>query len=95
MLAVVATIKVKPGMEKDFETVAKELVGQVNANEPGCKLYALHTGDQPGTYVFLERYVDQAAVDHHRATEYFKTLGRRMGDYMDGRAEVLRLREVE
>jgi quinol monooxygenase YgiN len=94
MLAVVATIKVKPGMEKDFEVVAKELVGKVNANEPGCTLYALHTGDQPGTYVFLERYVDQAAVDHHRTTDYFKALGRKMGDYMDGRAEVLRLREV-
>jgi quinol monooxygenase YgiN len=43
----------------------------------------------------MERYVDQAAVDAHRATEYFKTLGRKMGEYMDGRPEVLRLREVE
>ena len=31
----------------------------------------------------------------HRATDYFKALGRRMGEYMDGRAEVIRLREVE
>ena len=37
----------------------------------------------------------QAAVDAHRATEYFKALGRKMGEYMDGRAEVLRFREVE
>ena len=28
-------------------------------------------------------------------TDYFKSLGRKMGEYMDGRAEVLRLREVE
>ena len=33
MLGVVATIKVKPGMEKEFEAVAKELVAKVNANE--------------------------------------------------------------
>ena len=45
MLGVVATIKVKPGMEKEFETVAKELVAKVNANEPGCKLYALHKNE--------------------------------------------------
>jgi quinol monooxygenase YgiN len=95
MLGVVATIKVKPGMEKEFEAVAKELVAKVNANEPGCKLYALHTGDAPNTYYFMERYVDQAAVEAHRATEHFKTLGRKMGEFMDGRPEILRLREVE
>ena len=62
MLGVVATIKVKPGMETEFEAVAKELVAKVNA---------------------------------HRASDYFKALGRKMGEFMDGRAEVLRLREVE
>ena len=98
MLAIVATLRVKPGMEEEFEGVAKELVAKVRANEPGCALYALHrledAGERPSTYVFMERYVDQAAVDAHRATEYFKTLGRKMGEYMEGRAEVLRLREV-
>jgi quinol monooxygenase YgiN len=95
MLGVVATIKVKAGMEKEFEAVAKELVAKVRANEPGCALYALHHGATPGTYVFMERYQDQAAVDAHRAAEHFKTLGRKMGEYMDGRPEVLRLTEVE
>ena len=95
MLGVVATLKVKPGMEKEFEAVAKELVAKVNANEPGCKLYALHHGEAPNTYVFMERYADQAAVDAHRASDHFKALGRKMGEYMEGRAEVIRLREVE
>jgi quinol monooxygenase YgiN len=70
MLGVVATLKVKPGMEQQFESVAKELVAKVNASEPGC-------------------------MEAHRATEHFKTLGRKMGEFMDGRPEVLRLREVE
>jgi len=97
MLGVVATLKVKPGMEREFETVAKELAAKVNANEPGCRLYALHRleGADTPTYVFMERYVDQAAVEAHRATDYFKALGRKMGEFMDGRAEVVRLREVE
>jgi quinol monooxygenase YgiN len=95
MLGVVATLKVKPGSEKEFEAVAKELVAKVNAHEPGCKLYALHHGEVPHTYVFLERYLDQAAVESHRATDYFKALGRKMGEFMDGRPEVQRLREVE
>ena len=94
MIGIVATIKVKPGMEKEFEAVARELVGKVTSSEPGCTLYALHHAEAPQTYVFMERYADQAAVDAHRGTEYFKTLGRKMGEYMDGRAEVMRLREV-
>ena len=94
MLGVVATIKVKPGMESQFEAVAKELVAKVNANEPGCMLYAIHHAETPQTYVFMERYTDQAAVEAHRATDYFKALGRKMGEFMDGRAEVLRLTEI-
>ena len=54
--------------------MAKELVAKVNANEPGCKLYALHHAEAPHTYVFMERYVDQAAVEAHRASEHFRTL---------------------
>ena len=95
MLGVVATLRVKPGIEGQFEAVAKELVAKVNATEPGCRLYALHRAETAGTYVFMERYVDQAAVDAHRATDHFKTLGRKMGEYMDGRPDVVRLREVE
>ena len=63
MIGIVATIKVKPGMEKEFEAVAKELVAKVNANEPGCMLYAIHHAETPQTYVFMERYADQAAVE--------------------------------
>ena len=51
MIGIVATIKAKPGMEKEFETVAKELVAKVNANEPGCTLYAIHHAEAPQTYV--------------------------------------------
>jgi len=95
MLGIVAKLTIKAGMDKEFEAVAKELVAKVRANEAGCKLYALHRAETPSTYVFMERYAAQAAVDAHRATNYFKALGRKMGEYMEGRAEVMRLTEVE
>lgn len=94
MLAVVATIKVKAGMEQEFETVAKRLVEKVNASEVGCKLYTLCRGEAPLTYVFLERYVDEAATKAHRASDHFKDLGRQMGAFMDGPPQVMRLTEV-
>ena len=37
---------------------------------------------------------DEAALQAHRGTAYFKDLGRKMGEHMDGRAQVLSLREV-
>ncbi|HUN51796.1 MAG TPA: putative quinol monooxygenase [Candidatus Sulfotelmatobacter sp.] len=94
MLSIVATIKVKAGSEQDFEAVAKELVAKVNANEPGCKLYTLSRSEQPQTYVFMERYVDKAATELHRGTDYFKDLGRKMGAFMDGPPVVQRMVEV-
>ena len=94
MLGIVATLRVKPGMEAEFETLATQLVTQVRAHERGCTLYVLHRAETPGTYVFMERYVDDAAFDAHRKTEHMRTLGRKMGDYMEGRAELMRLREV-
>jgi quinol monooxygenase YgiN len=94
MLAVVATLKVKAGMEREFETVAKQLVEKVNASEVGCKLYTLCKAEAPLTYVFLERYVDEAAAKAHRASGHFKDLGRQMGAFMDGPPQVLRLTEV-
>ena len=90
----IATIKVKPGHEADFEALARRLAASVVANERGCLLYTLNKGDDPHTYVFMERYVDEDAVKAHRATDYFRSLGREMGQHMDGPAHVLRLTEL-
>lgn len=94
MLAVVATLKVKPGSEAEFESVAQEMVAAVKANEPGCVLYILTRSAEPQTYVILERYVDQAANDAHVASAHFREIGPRMGPFMAGRPEILRLTEV-
>ena len=95
MIGVVAKIRVKPGMGPQFEEVAKQLVTAVNANEPDCLLYALHKSQEDDNlYVFMERYKDQAATEFHRKQDHFRTLGRKMGEYMDGAAEVMRLNEV-
>ena len=95
MIGVVATLKVKEGMSAEFEAAAKKLVEAVRANEPDCLLYALHRTDDPHTYVFMERYADDAALANHRGTSHFKELGGAMGPFMAGRPEVMRMTEVE
>jgi len=87
-------MRVRPGMEKEFETEASKLVAIVNASEPACKLYALCRGPVPSTYVVLERYVDQAALDHHRSTNHYKEVGSKIGRYVEGKVDVQALTEV-
>ena len=94
MFGTVATIKIKEGKGTEFEKIATELVNKVNENEKACLLYQVYHGEAPNTYVFMERYVNQAAVDAHRSTEYFKTLGRAMAEFMDGKPTVQRLKKV-
>lgn len=92
--SIVATIKVKAGQGPQFEEVARRLVAAVNANEPGCLLYTLNKGDDPQTYVFMERYASEDAMKAHRGTDHFRTIGREMGAFMDGAPTVLRMAEV-
>ncbi|MGC1442777.1 MAG: putative quinol monooxygenase [Burkholderiaceae bacterium] len=92
--SIVATIKVKEGQEAAFEAEALKLVAAVNANEPDCLLYTLSKGDDQLTYVFMERYADEAAMATHRASDHFKTHGKAMGAFMAGAPDVRRMREL-
>ena len=94
MFGTVATIKIKEGNGAEFEKAATELVNKVNENEKGCLLYQVYHGEAPNTYVFMERYADQAAVEVHCGTEYFKTLGQAMAKFMDGKPTVQRLKQI-
>lgn len=92
--SIVATLKAKAGCEAELKATALKLVAAVRANEPGCLLYTLNQGDAPDTFVFMERYADEAAVAAHRGTEHYKTLGRALGAFMDGAPTVLRMVEL-
>lgn len=82
MVSIVAKIKVKEGQGASFEKVAKQLQDMVAANEPGCEYYKLHKTDDADVFVFIERYKDQAAIEAHRKSDHFRSLGKEMGQYM-------------
>ena len=88
-IGVVATIKIKPGTNEAFEAVAKELMAAVRANEPGNSVYQFcKSRTEPETYVVLEIYADQTALDAHGKSEHFRTVGAKMGPSMAGRPSV-------
>ncbi len=91
---IVAKIKAKDGKAEDFVKAAKALSAAVNANEPGCLFYELHSTEDPLQFVFVERYKDEDAMKAHRGYPHFKELGRAMGEFMDGPPEIMRLPQV-
>ena len=89
MIGVVATLTVQPGKEKEFETIFLELAAQVQANEPGCKLYQLtRSREATNVYKVLEVYADQESLSAHGKTDYFRAAGPKLGGVLGGAPHV-------
>jgi len=88
-IGVVATIKIKEGTNAAFEAVAQEMMAAVRANEPGNKVYQFcRSKTEPTTYVVMEIYADQAALQAHGKSDHFRSIGPKMGPSMAGRPDV-------
>ena len=87
-IGVIATLRVQPGKEAEFEGVFAELAGAVNANEAGNSYYRLFRTSEAGVYKVLECYDDQAALDAHRASDHFRSIGARLGPCLAGAPEI-------
>lgn len=88
-IGVVATLKIQPGKEAEFETIFAELAAAVNANEAGNSYYRLFRAGDAGAYKVLECYDDQAALDAHRVSDHFRSIGARLGPCLAGAPEVV------
>ncbi|WP_087733362.1 putative quinol monooxygenase [Paraburkholderia piptadeniae] len=80
----------KPGTSEAFSSTARQLVDASRA-EPGCMGYELLKGDADTSYSFLERYRDEEGAAAHRKSDHYRVLGRKLGDYIDGKPEVITL----
>lgn len=78
-IGLIATLTIQPGKNAEFEAVFSALAAAVNAQEEGCLYYALfQTKGSETEYKVLESYTDQAALDAHGKTEYFKAAGAKL-----------------
>jgi len=93
-IGVIATLRTQPGKETEFEGVFAELAAAVRANEAGNSYYKLFRTGETGVYKVLECYDDDAAVEAHRASDHFRTLGAKLGPCLAGAPEIERLPAV-
>ncbi|MEO3935478.1 putative quinol monooxygenase [Dermatophilaceae bacterium Soc4.6] len=75
-LHVVALISAKPGSETVVHEALTELA-EATRQEAGCRAYDLfESAATPGTFVTVEEWADQAALDGHMASPHIaKALG--------------------
>lgn len=88
-VGVIATLKTAPGKGGEFETVFRDLAAQVKANEPGNKLYQVFKSRKDAdTYIVMEVYADQAALETHGQSDHFKAAGPKIGPTLGGRPDI-------
>jgi quinol monooxygenase YgiN len=75
MTVFIATLRIKPGQEAEFERLQRELSELTHATEPDTKVYDIvRSRDQPDTYVVYARFKDETAFQLHQGTDFHERL---------------------
>jgi quinol monooxygenase YgiN len=84
MIVLIAMVKAQKGKEKKVEEILRGMVPGVQ-NEKGTLKYILHRSRKDPTELLVyEEYVDQAALDFHGGTSYFKDMVKNLNGLLDG-----------
>ena len=85
---IIAKVFIKPGKEADFIEAAKVMIENSNKEE-GCLGYMLYQDPYEKTnFIFVESYKNQATIDAHFATPYFKEFGTKIADITSKSTEI-------
>lgn len=84
MIVLHARMPIRPEMRDTFLGAIGGLVEASNA-EPGVISYeCFESMKTPNTFIFVEEYTDQAAVDAHMASEHFQAAAGGLPDMLAG-----------
>lgn len=72
MICVAVTYLMRAGTEEKAIELFRPLAEETR-KEPGCRMYEVHrSAAEPRRFFLYEQYVDQAALDAHRAAPHFE-----------------------
>lgn len=96
MIGVVATMKIKPETAEAFEAAMRDLVAATRAHEPGVKVYQFCRSQKASdTYVVMELYQDQAALDAHMKSDWFRAAGPKLAPCLADRPVLEKFDAIE
>jgi quinol monooxygenase YgiN len=82
--ALLVTIKVKAGKQKELETTFAPCIAATK-KEPGCLAYELnHDPDEPTSYLMFEKFKNVAALEAHLKAEHTTRLLKALEGLIDG-----------
>lgn len=84
-VVVVASFTAKPESVDAVRAACESAVAVVH-DEPGCELYSLHQTDN--TFVFIEQWADQGALNTHMAAPSLATLLGAIGEHLEGAPDI-------
>jgi len=88
-IGIIATLKTQDGKGAELETEFAGLAALVRANETGNRLYQLcKSRADANTYVVMEIYDDQAAIEAHVKSEHYRAAGPKLGACLAGRPDI-------
>lgn len=95
MITSTAVQRVKPGKAPQLESLMQGLIEQIDANEPGCTIfqYARDPRDA-SSYIVIEQYEDQAALDFHHSRSYLQAFLPRLLDCLQAPPELAQYEDV-
>ena len=89
MFVLVCHTKVFSEKASLYESTFRELAIKVRDREPGVLFYELSRDHQnPGYYILVEAYADQATQDVHMTTDYYKEASAIIHTCIDGEYDV-------
>lgn len=93
-LHVVATIVAKPGSEDEVRSALSALAA-ASREEAGCISYDLfESAGAPGTFVTVEIWVDQQALQAHATSPHFTAAAGSFGAHLAGAPQIHTLTPV-
>jgi quinol monooxygenase YgiN len=94
MIILVAALSAKPGKEAELEALLTSVIPKVEAEE-GTLQYVLHrSANDPGKFLFYEKYADKAALDFHGSTPYLKELFKGMTELLSEKPVISLYEEI-
>jgi quinol monooxygenase YgiN len=88
-------MKTQPGQEQAVETELRKLVEYVRNEEPGTLTYLCHrAADEPGQFLFYERYQNQEALNRHMSSARFLQIFQCVTHLLDGPPAIERYEEI-
>ena len=85
----------KEGMDEKAMAFLQELTEKVEKNEPGVLVYVANRAiKDPSKVTFFEVYKDQDAVNGHTATDYFRAMMPKFGEYFEQAVDIVRMQRV-